>query len=113
MSANHNVSNFKESSKSLSAIDTFPLASSPLVSTRFGILAYLAAGPASAPEIADALGCGRTTTYNKLVKDFEPRGWAVIVRRVWRITPAGMSELRRVYMELGVQLRNGSDPRTK
>jgi sugar-specific transcriptional regulator TrmB len=96
---------------SLSGIDLFPLASSPVASPRMSILAYLASGPATSTQLAEAIGLHRQPVWRYL-SALEDRGLVATRRRAWYITPPGLDELRRLRRELDVQIRNADEERT-
>ena len=79
--------------------DPFPLASLPITNARLSALAYVADGPATAPEIGTAIGRARNQAWRVLTA-LEQEGLVASVRQFWEITPKGLSALRALAVEL-------------
>lgn len=84
-----------------------PIALSAIGSRRLSVVAYLAYGPATAPEIAEATGANRFTTVKTLTA-LEVEGVVehTTRRRVgWQLTDAGRSELASLHNELSLVIK--------
>lgn len=91
----------------------FPLASSPLANIRLSVLAYLAVGPDTVANTAEACGVSRMQT-NRIVSDFLDRDFLVTgPRHRYAITPRGKSELVSIHAELSLVLRQFEDRNKK
>lgn len=83
---------------------------SPLVSTRLAVLAYLMHGPASGPEISEAIGAAVQTVGDSARQLVKVDYVALRPDRRWEITKAGAVQLARLYSSLAntLQPRNRS-----